>query len=101
MHALKLYTPPPVRYSYINNMRTDLRVKRRPSGNSLAVQWVRLCASTAGAGGSIPGWGTMITHAAQCSQKKKKKRRERERWPLIPLFNTKEAKFLGEVTRWD
>ena len=100
MHALKLYTPPPAHYSYINNMKTDLRVKRRPSGNSLAVQWVRVCASTAGGEGTIPGWGTMILHAAQCGQKKKRER-ERERWPSIPLFNMKEAKFFGEVTRWD
>ena len=81
-------------------MKTELRVKRRTSGSSLAVQWVRLCASTAGGEGSIPGWGTMIPHAAQCGQKKKKKR-EIERWPSVPLFNIKEAKFLGEVTRWD
>ena len=32
-------------------------------GTSLAVQWLRLCASTAGGVGSIPGWGTKIPHA--------------------------------------
>ena len=36
------------------------------------VRWLRLCASTAGDMGSIPGWGTEIPCAAQCSQKKKK-----------------------------
>ena len=39
----------------------------------LAVQWLRLCPSSAGGAGSIPGQGTMIPHAAQ--QKKKKKKR--------------------------
>ena len=38
---------------------------------SLAVQWLRLRASTAGGVGSIPGWGTRIPHASQCSQKTK------------------------------
>ena len=35
---------------------------------SLAVQWVRLPLPIQGAG-SIPGWGTKITHATQCGQK--------------------------------
>ena len=30
------------------------------SGTCLAVQWLRLCASTAGGTGSTPGWGTKI-----------------------------------------
>ena len=30
--------------------------KRPTSGTSLAVQWLRLCASTTGGTGSIPGW---------------------------------------------
>ena len=34
------------------------------SGTSLAVQWLRLCAFTAGGTGSIPGQGTKIPHAA-------------------------------------
>ena len=33
-------------------------------GTSLAVQCLRLCASTAGDAGSIPGQGTKIPHAA-------------------------------------
>ena len=33
------------------------------SGTSLAVQWLRLCTSNAGGGGSIPGQGTKIPHA--------------------------------------
>ena len=41
---------------------------------SLAVQWLRLHAPTAGGAGSIPGQGTKILHAAPCGQKKTKKR---------------------------
>ena len=40
------------------------------TGTSLAVQWLRLRASTAGGTGSIPDWGTKIPHAAQSGQKK-------------------------------
>ena len=38
---------------------------------SLVVQWLRLHASTAGAAGLIPGWGTKIPRDA--AKKKKKK----------------------------
>ena len=37
------------------------------------MQWLRLCASTAGGAGSIPGQGTKIPHAALCGQRKNKK----------------------------
>ena len=37
-------------------------------GTSLVIQWLRLYASTAGGMGLIPGWGTKIPHAMQCSQ---------------------------------
>ena len=40
---------------------------------SLAVQRLRLWASSAGGAGSIPGQGTKIPQAALCSQKKKEK----------------------------
>ena len=39
--------------------------------NSLVVQWLGLCASTAMGPGSIPGWGTKIPQAVQPGQKKK------------------------------
>ena len=42
-------------------------------GISLAVQWFRLCASTAGGAGSISGWGTQIPHAAGHGHKQKKR----------------------------
>ena len=35
----------------------------------LVVQWLRLYASNARGTGSIPGYGTRISHAAQVSQK--------------------------------
>ena len=40
-------------------------------GNSLVVQWLGLCVITAKRAGSIPGRGTSITPATQCSQKRK------------------------------
>ena len=45
-------------------------------GTSLAVQWVRLHASTAGGTGSIPGWGAKIAASYAVQPKKKKKRNE-------------------------
>ena len=41
-------------------------------GNSLAVQWLGLCTSTAGGMGLIPGWGNKILPATWHGQKKKK-----------------------------
>ena len=42
-----------------------------PVGTSLAVQWLKLHASTAGDVGLIPSWGTKIPHAMRHGQKKK------------------------------
>ena len=41
------------------------------TSTSLVVQWLQLRASTARGEGSIPGQGTKIPHAAQCSQNKR------------------------------
>ena len=38
------------------------------------VQWLRLHTPNARDIASIPGWGTKISHATQCSKKKKKKK---------------------------
>ena len=46
------------------------------AGTSLAVQWLRLHASTAEGMGSIPGQGTKIPHATWCRHKKKKKNKK-------------------------
>ena len=45
-------------------------------GTSLAVQWLRLLASTAGAMGSIPAQGTKIRMPRGAAKKKKEKERE-------------------------
>ena len=42
-------------------------------GTSLAVQRLRLCASTGGGASLIPGWETKILQTAWSSQKVKKK----------------------------
>ena len=49
-------------------------------GNSLAVQWLGLHASTAWGMGSVLGWGTKILYAVRCSQIKKKKLKKKNRW---------------------
>ena len=48
-----------------------LRLRKVRGGTSLAVQWLRLHASTAGGAGSIPGTGTKIPRATGYCQKKK------------------------------
>ena len=47
-----------------------LSFKKSSFGTSLAVQWLRLHASTAGHTGLIPGRGTKIPHAVWDGQKK-------------------------------
>ena len=47
-------------------------VQSHTTGTSLVVQRLRLCASTAGGAGSIPGLGIKIPHAAWFSQRNKK-----------------------------
>ena len=46
---------------------------------SLAVQWLRLCASTAGGEGLIPGRGIKIPHAGGYSKKKKEEKSQMNR----------------------
>ena len=50
-------------------------LKKVHCGTSLVVQWLRLCTSTAGSLGLIPGQGTKIPHAMQCQKRGKKKKR--------------------------
>ena len=50
------------------------------AGTSLAVQSLRLRASTAEGAGLIPGQGTKIPHAVWCSQKKKKIQKKNTKW---------------------
>ena len=53
---------------------------------SLAVQWLRLCASTAGGAGSIPGHGTKILHAMQHGQNQTKPKQNKTKSVLEILF---------------
>ena len=46
---------------------------------SLVVQWLGFSTFTVVTLGSIPGWGTKITHVEQPTRKKKKKKRVRSR----------------------
>ena len=50
-----------------------VRIKTLTAGISLVVQWLRLCTSTAGGTGSIPGWTAKIPHAMGYVQEKKKR----------------------------
>ena len=54
--------------------------------NSLVVQWLRLHGSTARGMGSIPGWGTKLSHARQCSQKKRKRERKKREKICLQCF---------------
>ena len=45
-------------------------------GNSLVAQWLELRAFTAEGAGSIPGRGTKVPQATQCSQKTKNKKQK-------------------------
>ena len=53
-------------------------IRNERGETSLAVQWLRIHASTAGGTGSIPGQGTKILNALQCGQKKKEKEMKEE-----------------------
>ena len=48
-------------------------IKTESLGTSLVVQWLSLCASTAGGVSLIPLWGTKIPHAKGATKKKKGK----------------------------
>ena len=54
-------------------------------GTSLAVQWLRLCPSSAGGMGSIPSRGTKILHAVRCGQEKKQRLKMRYFYKKKPL----------------
>ena len=47
------------------------------TGPSLVVQCLKLCASTAGRVGLIPGWGTNIPYALGPQKERKKEKREK------------------------
>ena len=47
-------------------------LKKMIQGNSLVVQWLGLCTSTAGDMGVTPGWGTQILDVIQPKKEKQK-----------------------------
>ena len=54
-----------------HNCESQTTTQKNAEGNSLVVQWLRLCAFTAKGLGSIPGWGTKIPHAVEPGREKK------------------------------
>ena len=58
-------------FSLLLYMFKNVHNKKLNEGTSLAVQWLRLHASTAGGMGLTPGRGTKMPHAVQHGQKKK------------------------------
>ena len=54
-----------VRLKLTQYCKSTILQKKIKTGTSVAVQWLRLCASTAGGMGSIPGRGTKIPHATR------------------------------------
>ena len=64
-------------------------LKKLKIETSLAVHWLRLHTSTAEGMSSIPGWGTEILHAEQCTPPKnviKKLKIEQPYGAVIPLL---------------
>ena len=64
------------------------------TGNSLVVQLLGLCASTAGGTGSIPGLGNKILQAVWRGQKKKKRK-----WKQHVLFSDVKIQYWTDVTK--
>ena len=50
------------------------------TGTFLAVKWLRLCPSSAGSMGLIPGWGTKIPHAIHTPKKINKNKNNSKLW---------------------
>ena len=67
------------------------------SWTSLAIQWFRIHACTAGGTGSIPGRGTKIWHATQWGQKFKKKKKEI--LPFVTTWMELESVTLSEISQ--
>ena len=67
-----LTTGPPEK-SLLSHFESPSLRKTSLRTSFLVVQWLQLCASSAGGLSSILGWGTKIPQAVRCGQKKKKK----------------------------
>ena len=55
------------------------KIQKKKDGASLVIQWLGLCASTAGGMGSVPGQGTGIPHTSKWGQKRKRKRKKKKK----------------------
>ena len=60
-------------------------------GLPLLAYWLKLCAANAGGTGSIPGQGTKIPHALQCSQKIEKKKERKKQMPWKKSLGSKQG----------
>ena len=69
-------------------------------GTSLAVQWLRLRASTAGGMGSISGWGTKIPHATWCPHPPPPKAKASDKGKDEHVKKKKKKK-CDECTQWN
>ena len=64
-------------------------LKKKCTGISLVVQWLRLRTSTVGGAALIPGWGTRFSHTSRRSQKKEKKKKRI--WTVGQLYDRGES----------
>ena len=69
---MKCHPTVPMNIISAREQHKNVLFKNIQAGTSLVVQWVRLCAPTAGGTGSVPGGGTKIPHVTQLGQKKKR-----------------------------
>ena len=75
-------------------------------GTSLVVQWLRLCTSTAGGTGSIPGWGSSSCFEVQPKKKKNIKRSHTVCFHLYDILEQNRTEWLpgirsrGRVAFW-
>ena len=78
--CLERFPPPPTNQPINRGNLAALEfIKRKKRGTSLIVQWLRLCASTAGGEISIPDLETKILQAPQCDKKQQTSKQETER----------------------
>ena len=78
---------------YIYTVEHYSITKTKEIRNSLAVQWLGFCTSTAGGRGSIPGWGTKFLHACGAVSTKK------ETTPLATTWMDLETVILNAVSQ--
>ena len=64
----------------------SLRALKVMVGTSLAVQWWKICTSTAGYMGLIPGQGTKILYAVQYGKRKRKKSHDIRNTIVIKVY---------------